>query len=131
MIFAFTVYGAKQPNGSKTEVSAFNTPLFVSVNSATRSGGRKVSMSDSLCQKTPSVVKSRLLSLGFWSLAGMSSTAAGELLAHLARWKPPFPNSSVASFAILLASATLSQLPTNSSTYMLGNRSLRAPEHST
>ncbi|KRY86543.1 hypothetical protein T4D_13559 [Trichinella pseudospiralis] len=70
MIFAFTVYGAKQPNGSKTETSAFNTPLFVSGYSATRSGGRKVNRSDSLCQKIPSVFKSRLLSLCSWSLAG-------------------------------------------------------------
>ncbi|KRX60639.1 hypothetical protein T06_7885 [Trichinella sp. T6] len=131
IIFAFTVYGAKQPNGSKTEASAFNTPLFVSGNSATRSGGRKVNRSDSLCQRIPNVFQSRLPSLGSWSLAGISSTAAGELLAHLARWKPPFPNSSVASFAILLASATLSQLTTKSSTYILGSRSLSAPEHST
>ncbi|KRZ49340.1 hypothetical protein T02_13796 [Trichinella nativa] len=130
MIFAFTVYGAKQPNGSKTEASAFNTPLFVSGNSAARSGVREDNRSHSLWQKIPSVFQSRLPLLGSWSLARISSTAADELLAHLARWKPPFSSSSVASFAILLASATLSQLTTRSSTYMLGSRSLSAPAHS-
>ncbi|KRX45401.1 hypothetical protein T06_4436 [Trichinella sp. T6] len=110
MIFALTLYGAKHPNGSKTETSAFNTPLLVSANSATRSGGRKIDMSNSLCQKIPSVFQSRLPSLGPRSLAGISSRhlPCREPLASLGSSREFHLTACQCRFAYSMRSLTLS-----------------------
>ncbi|KRZ17273.1 hypothetical protein T11_9958 [Trichinella zimbabwensis] len=62
--FALTVYGARHPNGSKTEAANVSKPLFVSgISATTLSSGQKVSTSAPLSQRIARVFHSRLPSL--------------------------------------------------------------------